>query len=69
MKRKGNGFLLYCIDIYKFKKKKSGKKVIQSFEKYDVIEYIVDYYDVLHILEDKNIIKNIDKFIRSKKRM
>lgn len=59
-------FLIYCIEIYKNDKALTGKQVIELFKKYNILEYIVKYFEALHTTGNKYIINDIDNFIKSK---
>lgn len=58
-------FIVLCIEEYKNKKKITGKDVINLFNKYNVCEYIHEFYEVLHTTGTKYIINDIDLYIKS----
>ncbi|GHV52662.1 hypothetical protein AGMMS49579_10280 [Spirochaetia bacterium] len=60
-------FLIYCIEIYKSQKKLSGKEVLDLFDAYEVTEYIVDCYEILHIEGSQATISRIDEFLAIQK--
>ena len=45
----------------------SGKEVIDLFNKYDVLNFIEDIYDVLHTLSDDIIVSDINEYINNSK--
>ena len=63
MDKKINDFVIFCLEIYKAQKNMSGKEVFELFEKYGVINYLQDGYDVLHTQGDKWIINDIEDFL------
>lgn len=65
MSREGE-FLVYCIEIYKSAKNLSGKETIQLFTKYNVIEYVKNYFEALHTTGEKYIVNDIDEYIKSR---
>ena len=60
-------FMVFCIEEYRGKKGLSGKEVADLFRKYSVLEYVRDFYDVLHINGSNYIIDDIYEFIESKR--
>ena len=58
-------FIVLCIEEYKNQKKMTGKDVITLFNKYNVCEYIQDFYEILHTTGVKYIINDIDLYIKS----
>ncbi|MDD6672788.1 MAG: DUF3791 domain-containing protein [Eubacteriales bacterium] len=65
MSREGE-FLVYCIEIYKSAKNLSGKETIQLFTKYNVIDYVKNYFEALHTTGEKYIVNDIDEYIKSR---
>lgn len=65
MSRDGE-FLVYCIEIYKSAKNLSGKETIQLFTKYNVIDYVKNYFEALHTTGEKYIVNDIDEYIKSR---
>lgn len=63
---KESKFLIHCLEIYKNNKSLTGKQVIELFKKYNVLEYIMKYFEALHTTGNKYIINDIDNFINSK---
>ncbi len=59
-------FLIYCIEEYKMQKKMSAKDVITLFNRYSVLEYIREFYEVLHTTGTKYIINDIDVYLSSR---
>ena len=64
MDKKINDFVIFCIECYKISKNLTGREIYELFDKYGVIEYLKEGYDVLHTQGDKWIINDIDEFIK-----
>lgn len=60
-------FIVYVIEEYKLKYDMSGKKVLELFDKYQVVEYIKQCYEALHTFGTREIIWNIDEYIKNYK--
>ena len=60
-------FKLFCVEMYKLKYNMSGKEVIDLFNKYDVLNFIEDIYDVLHTLSDDIVVSDINEYIKNSK--
>jgi hypothetical protein len=56
-------FLAYCIEIYREAKNLTGKQVYLLFEKFGVLDYLLDCYGALHTTGSQYTIDDIDKFI------
>ena len=63
MNKKINDFVVFCMEIYKAEKNISGKEVYELFEKYGVLKYLQDGYDMLHTQGNSWLISDIDKFL------
>ena len=63
MNKKINDFVVCCMEIYKAEKNISGKEVYELFEKYGVLKYLQDGYDMLHTQGDSWLISDIAKFL------
>ena len=60
-------FKIFCLENYKNKNKLKGEEALRLFEKYDVLNYINSFYDVLHTLGEQYIVANIEEFINNRK--
>jgi len=56
-------FLIYCLEEYKAAKGLSGKQVAGLFAKKKVMNYIVDFFEILHINGPRYIIQEIDDYL------
>jgi len=64
MEKKINDFIVFCIEIFKEENKLTGKEVYELFEKYGVLKYLHDGYDMLHTQGDRWIINDINEFLK-----
>ncbi|NFE93581.1 DUF3791 domain-containing protein [Clostridium botulinum] len=58
--------LLYIISIiesYRDRYNMEGKEIVELFKKYNVFEYIIEFYDVLHTQSITYGIDDIHEFI------
>jgi len=60
-------FKAFCLERYKYEHNLSGKAAIRLFMKYEVLEYIGSFYDVLHTFGDQYIVQDIDLFIAARR--
>lgn len=66
MEKKINDFIVFCIEIYKAEKGLSGEKVYEIFEKYEVLDYLYEGYDVLHTQGDRWIVNDICEYLKNR---
>ncbi len=64
MSKEGN-FLVYCIERYRYAKNLSGAEISELFDKYNVYDYIVNFFESLHTMGENLIIQDIDDYISS----
>jgi len=60
-------FLVYCIEIYKTAKKLNGKQVIQLFNQFGILDFIVRCYGALHTTGPEYIIEDISGYIEEQR--
>ena len=60
-------FLVYCIEIFKAAQKLSGRQVIEIFNQYGILEYIVNCYSALHTTGPEYIIEDIAGLIEERR--
>ncbi len=60
-------FISFCVEQYKMRQNMSGEETMSLFEKYDLLPYLTDNYDVLHTQSCQWIMEEIDDFISDKK--
>ena len=59
-------FTVFCMENYKVYRKLTGREVLELFERYDVFEYIREFYDVLHTTGHNYINRDIDIYLSSR---
>ena len=62
---KESDFLIYCMERYRYYKGISGMEVSKIFDRYDVYQYIVKYFESLHTMGDHMIVEDIDSYIEN----
>ena len=60
-------FISFCIEQYMNEKDLNEDKVILLFSEYDVLNYLKDYFDVLHTQSSQWLVSDIDDFINRRK--
>jgi len=61
-------FLSHCIEVYKNAKHLTGREVINIFEKYGAVHYLMDCYEALHTTGSQYMVNDIDAFIAERNR-
>ncbi len=56
-------FLVYCIERYRYAKNLSGAEASELFDKYNVYDYIIEFFESLHTIGENLIIQDIDNYI------
>ena len=59
-------FKMFCFEAYRAEKQLTGRKTMELFKKYGVLNYIETCYDVLHTTGREYIIEDIDMFIQAR---
>ena len=59
-------FKVFCLEQYKNAHGLSGRKAMEQFTQYGVLEYISAFFDVLHSHGGKYVVQDIDMFIESR---
>lgn len=60
-------FISFCIEQYKNAKGISGEEAMQTLSRYGVLEYLQEFFDVLHTQSYQWILADIDEFIDKRK--
>lgn len=60
-------FISFCIEMYKNRKGMSADEVIGLFDKYSIIEYLAENFEVLHTQSHYWILEEIDETIQKRK--
>ena len=60
-------FVALCIEEYGAAKGMSGEQVLVLFSKYGLVDYLSEFYDVLHTQGRQWLIEEIDEYIEIRK--
>lgn len=60
-------FIAFCIENYKIQKGLAGRETKFLFDKYGLIDYLLNGYEVLHTQGKEYIMRDIDDFIENRK--
>lgn len=60
-------FLSFCIEQYKNEKNLSGAEVALLLNRYGVLEYLKEHFDVLHTQSKQWLLADIDEYITLRK--
>lgn len=64
MTEEGN-YIIFAIEQYKIAMNMNGKEVVDLFDKYNVYDRIRKSYFIYHIESEKNMIDDINNFIKT----
>ncbi len=59
-------FTVFCLESYKTHRALTGRQVAELFEKYEVFDYLREFYDVLHTTGAQYINSDIDIYLHSR---
>ncbi len=59
-------FTVFCIENYKVHRSLTGKQAVELFQKYDVFDYLKEFYDVLHTTGYQYINNDIDVYLKAR---
>lgn len=60
-------FISFCIEQYKNAKGMDGEETMLLFDKYGVLQYLYDFFDVLHTQSHHWLLADIDEYINARK--
>lgn len=60
-------FVAFCIEEYGAAKGMSGEQVLDLFSKYGLVDYLSEFYDVLHTQGRQWLIEEIGEYIEIRK--
>ena len=60
-------FVSFCIEEYGAAKGMRGEQALDLFSKYGLVDYLSEYYDVLHTQGRQWLIEEIDEYIEIRK--
>ncbi len=58
-------FMVHCIECYRLAKRLSGAAVAELFAHYGIFDYLMRYFESLHVNGDRYIVEDIDARIAS----
>lgn len=56
-------FVSFCVEQYKHAKKLTGSEAMLRLDRYGVLDYLAENYDILHTQSHQWILEDIDEFI------
>ena len=60
-------FLSFCIEQYKNEKGMNGVEVLNTFNKYGVLDYLNNHFEILQTQNRQWILEDIDEYINTRK--
>ena len=60
-------FISFCIEQYKQQHHLTGEQAMLELDRYGVLEYLEEFYGVLHTQSAQWIVEDIDNFINKRK--
>lgn len=57
-------FVSFCIEQYKKANELSGAETEQMFQQRGVIDFLLEYYEVLHTQGEQAILNEIDEYLK-----
>ncbi|WP_032847927.1 DUF3791 domain-containing protein [Bacteroides finegoldii] len=60
-------FLSFCIEQYKNEKRMTGTEAMNFLNRYGVLEYLAEHFEILHTQSRQWILADIDEFIEIRK--
>ncbi len=60
-------FLSFCIEQYKQAHNLTGEQAMQVLDRYGVLDYLEEHYDVIHTQGARWILEDMDEFIENRK--
>jgi len=61
-------FLSFCIEQYKHKHQMNGDETVSLFDKYDILLYLEENFEVLHTQGHQWLIEEIDELINERRK-
>lgn len=61
-------FVAFCIEEYGAAKGMSGEQVLDLFSRYGLVDYLSDFFGVLHTQSRQWLIEEIDEYIAIRKK-
>ena len=60
-------FVSFCIEQYRNAKHLTGAEPLQLLDKYKVLDYLCEHYEILHTQSRQWILEDIEDFIKIRK--
>lgn len=60
-------FVSFCIEQYKNAHHLTGEEAMRQLDKYGVLDYLVEHYEILHTQSHQWILTDIEDFINIRK--
>lgn len=60
-------YVSFCIEQYKNAKHLTGAEALQLLDKYKVLDYLSEHYEILHTQSRQWILEDIEEFIKLRK--
>ncbi len=60
-------FISFCIEQYKNAHGLTGEEAMKLLDKYKVLDYLSEHYEVLHTQSHQWLLEDIDEFINIRK--
>ena len=61
-------FISFCIEQYKHAKGLTGEEAMRELNRYGVLEYLEEHFEVLHTQSRQWLLADIEKFMNIRKR-
>ena len=61
-------FISFCIEQYKMAKGLTGEEAMRILSRYGVLDYLNEFYDVLHTQRGQWLLADMDEFIANRKK-
>lgn len=61
-------FKAFCFEAYRAAHNLTGRKAMELFKKYKVLDYLTTCYDVLHTTGREYLIEDIDIYIKARQK-
>ena len=62
-------FVSFCIEQYKNAKHLTGEQAMAQLDRYGVLDYLADHYEVLHTQSRQWLMEDIDEFIQIRQKL
>ncbi|MBR5625071.1 DUF3791 domain-containing protein [bacterium] len=64
---KEKSFVIFCLENYKAHRALTGKQTLELFSKFGVLDYLEEFYDILHTTGYQYINNDIDIYLKARK--